>query len=83
MVWFRNDWESGIGRGFYGGDTGKSMRAQDGGTKKREDLKTLPYETDADLIRAGGYTLNELPQPQVLFTLGLLNLKPEPSMDSI
>jgi hypothetical protein len=25
------------------------------------------------------YTLNELPQPQVFFTLGLLNLKPAPS----
>ena len=25
------------------------------------------------------YTLNELPQPQVLFTFGLLNLNPEPS----
>ena len=25
------------------------------------------------------YTLNELPQPQVLFTFGLLNLKPAPS----
>jgi hypothetical protein len=25
------------------------------------------------------YTLNELPQPQVDFTCGLLNLKPEPS----
>ena len=29
------------------------------------------------------YTLKELPQPQVLFTLGLLNLKPEPSMVSM
>jgi hypothetical protein len=29
------------------------------------------------------YTLKEEPQPQVLFTLGLLNLKPEPSMDSM
>jgi hypothetical protein len=29
------------------------------------------------------YTLNELPQPQVLLTLGLLNLKPEPSIVSI
>ena len=25
------------------------------------------------------YTLKELPQPQVLFTFGLLNLKPAPS----
>ena len=25
------------------------------------------------------YTLNELPQPQVLFTFGLLNLNPAPS----
>jgi hypothetical protein len=29
------------------------------------------------------YTLNELPQPQVLLTLGLLNLKPEPSIVSM
>jgi hypothetical protein len=29
------------------------------------------------------YTLNELPHPQVLFTLGLLNLNPEPSMVSM
>ena len=28
------------------------------------------------------YTLNELPQPQVLFTLGLLNLNPAPSIVS-
>ena len=29
-----------------------------------------------------GYALKELPQPQVDFTFGLLNLNPEPSMDS-
>ena len=29
--------------------------------------------------RPCAYTLNELPQPQVDFTCGLLNLKPEPS----
>ena len=29
------------------------------------------------------YTLNELPQPQVLLTFGLLNLKPAPSNVSI
>jgi hypothetical protein len=29
------------------------------------------------------YTLNELPQPQVLFTFGLLNLKPAPSSVSM
>jgi len=29
------------------------------------------------------YTLNELPQPQVLLTFGLLNLKPAPSSVSI
>lgn len=29
------------------------------------------------------YTLKELPQPQVLFTLGLLNLKPAPSRVSM
>ena len=29
------------------------------------------------------YTLNELPQPQVLLTFGLLNLKPEPSSVSM
>jgi hypothetical protein len=29
------------------------------------------------------YTLKELPQPQVLLTFGLLNLKPEPSMVSM
>ena len=28
---------------------------------------------------ATGYTLNELPQPQVLFTFGFSNLKPAPS----
>lgn len=28
------------------------------------------------------YALNELPQPHVDFTFGLLNLKPEPSIDS-
>jgi len=58
------------------------MQAHDGATKKREGLKTLPYGADAVSIRADVYTLNELPQPQVLFTFGLLNLKPEPSMDS-
>ena len=29
------------------------------------------------------YTLNELPQPQVLLTFGLLNLNPAPSRVSI
>jgi len=29
------------------------------------------------------YTLNELPQPQVLLTFGLLNLKPAPSSVSM
>jgi hypothetical protein len=29
------------------------------------------------------YTLKELPQPQVLLTFGLLNLKPEPSIVSM
>jgi hypothetical protein len=29
------------------------------------------------------YTLKELPQPQVLLTFGLLNLKPEPSRVSM
>jgi len=28
------------------------------------------------------YTLNELPQPQVLLTFGLLNLNPAPSSDA-
>jgi hypothetical protein len=30
-----------------------------------------------------GYTLNELPHPQVLLTLGLLNLNPDPSIVSM
>ena len=33
--------------------------------------------------RENSYTVKELPQPQVLLTFGLLNLKPEPSSDSM
>jgi len=33
----------------------------------------------AVLLKANPYTLKELPQPQVDFTCGLLNLNPEPS----
>ena len=47
--------------------------------RKREGLKHPPLQ---NRNRSPVYTLKELPQPQVLFTLGLLNLKPEPSMDS-
>ena len=35
-----------------------------------------------DTICAGAQALKELPQPQVDFTFGLLNLKPEPSIVS-
>jgi len=34
------------------------------------------------LVLQHGYTLKELPQPQVRVTFGLLNLKPAPARDS-
>src|SRR2546425_6212000 len=38
---------------------------------------------DSQRATAGSYTLNELPQPQLPVTLGLLNLKPAPCNPSI
>ena len=42
------------------------------------ELSTVDCE-----LPLNSYTLNELPQPQVLFTFGLLNLKPAPSIVSM
>jgi len=62
------------------------------GTAIPEDKKKLLSGTDC-LLRSlkisdlsavdRSYTLNELPQPQVLFTFGLLNLNPAPSSVSM
>src|SRR3974390_2828205 len=41
-----------------------------------------PETRDSEVTRKA-YTLNELPQPQVLLTFGLLNLKPAPSSVSM
>jgi len=41
--------------------------------------KTLPYGRALILGPIAGYTLKDEPQPQVLFTLGFSNLKPEAS----
>ena len=39
-------------------------------------LRPSRFQTNGSVF---AYTLNELPQPQVFFTFGLLNLKPAPS----
>ena len=45
---------------------------------QKKGVQPKPHPTkDENLYR--NYTLNELPQPQVLFTFGLLNLNPAPS----
>jgi hypothetical protein len=57
----------------------------DGGRKRKkapggqEPFQCAPPEADGLNL----YTLNELPQPQVLLTLGLLNLNPAPSSVSM
>jgi hypothetical protein len=46
---------------------------------KEEGLLERIHEPRRSYRYLGNYTLKELPQPQVLFTFGLLNLKPAPS----
>jgi hypothetical protein len=41
--------------------------------------KNGPRSARAISIKVSGYTLNEDPQPQVLFTFGFSNLNPAPS----
>jgi hypothetical protein len=52
---------------------------------KTKNSRDVPRESKLRATSQSGQaqTLNEEPQPQVLFTLGLLNLNPEPSMVSM
>ena len=54
---------------------------QEKGPRVRQEPRKIRANDDQELKCS--YALKELPQPQVLLTLGLLNLKPAPSTVSI
>jgi hypothetical protein len=52
------------------------------GSRSPRSLTKVVFETRRFKSGPQPYTLNELPQPHVLFTFGLLNLNPAPSIVS-
>ena len=65
---------------FTAVDGGRSQKKM--GLRENSQRPIGKYIPIAEEARRS-YTLNELPQPQVLFTFGLLNLKPAPSRVSM
>lgn len=56
-----------------------SEATQIGRTRKSQSPVATDRAPAKNPSSKNGYTLNEEPQPQVLFTFGLSNLKPAPS----
>ena len=52
---------------------------RDSGRKPANNKNAPSFERGVRNLAGPNYTLNDDPQPQVLFTLGLSNLKPAPS----
>ena len=64
------------------GQNGAQKKLPEGRTSGSQEKRTREKSSQGAALQIH-YTLKELPHPQVLFTLGLLNLKPEPSMVSM